>query len=594
MPAPDLSAQYESRRAQLQSSLDEARSQSIFSMLLFGVALLLIPTAAFFAFRDQSSPLFVLAAAALAIFRGLRLHHHKDSEDRFWRLRRLYERALQRVNGEWAGSGPDGEDCLEPAHPYATDLNILGHGSLFQLLCTARTSIGRRGLADYLLQLPTAEEILARQAAVKELRDRVDLREAVALLGKFDFSESRHEAFDEWAAAPPFVFIKAIQYLALASSALVALLALGTLSTLIHWRVTVEVALPILGLNFAIGALYHEPVKAMISQLRHLAVEIAVLRDGVHFLETHQFDSPKLQALSAAVRDQSKALRRLERYLGALNERDKEWFYGPSLLLLTATQICMAVEQWRASHSLQSCITAWAEYEALNALATYAYENLDNAFPTLAPPQLPVYRAEALGHPLLTADSCVTNDLHLGADLRFYLVSGSNMSGKSTLLRSIGVNAVLALAGAPVRARSLLLSPLTICASLSVVDSLAEGKSRFMAEMDKLRQILDLSAAQPPVLFLIDEIFSGTNSRDRRVAAEAVVRTLIANGALGALSTHDLALAEIADIPAFHGANVHIGSRGNGDPLDFDYLLKPGVSDETNALAIARLAGVPV
>ena len=115
-----------------------------------------------------------------------------------------------------------------------------------------------------------------------------------------------------------------------------------------------------------------------------------------------------------------------------------------------------------------------------------------------------------------------------------------------------------------------------------------------MAEMDKLRQILDLSASHPPVLFLIDEIFSGTNSRDRRVAAEAVVRTLIVNGALGALSTHDLALAEIADIPTFHGANVHIGSRGNGDPLDFDYLLKPGVSDETNALAIARLAGVPV
>jgi DNA mismatch repair ATPase MutS len=168
------------------------------------------------------------------------------------------------------------------------------------------------------------------------------------------------------------------------------------------------------------------------------------------------------------------------------------------------------------------------------------------------------------------------------------------MSGKSTLMRSIGLGAVLAAAGAPMRARKLRLSLFSTCASLSIQDSIQEGVSRFKAELDRLRETIRLAREQPPVLFLIDEIFSGTNSRDRRVAAEAVVRTLVSAGAVGAISTHDLGLAEIADLPGLAGRNVHMGSRQGGGPLDFDYLLKPGVSTETNALAIARLAGVPI
>jgi DNA mismatch repair ATPase MutS len=165
------------------------------------------------------------------------------------------------------------------------------------------------------------------------------------------------------------------------------------------------------------------------------------------------------------------------------------------------------------------------------------------------------------------------------------------MSGKSTLLRAIGLNAVLAFAGAPVRAAALRISGLTLFASLSIVDSLLNGKSRFMAEVDRLRRTIE-SARNRSVLFLIDEIFSGTNSRDRRIAAEAVVRTLVDRQAIGALSTHDLALCEIADSENSAGINVHMGSGGG--PLDFDYRLKPGATNEANALAIARMAGVPV
>jgi DNA mismatch repair ATPase MutS len=205
-----------------------------------------------------------------------------------------------------------------------------------------------------------------------------------------------------------------------------------------------------------------------------------------------------------------------------------------------------------------------------------------------------VYEADSLGHPLLSHETCVRNNVQLNGDCRFLVVSGSNMSGKTTLLRAIGMNAVLAFAGAPVRAQALRLSRLSICASLSVVDSLLNGKSKFLAEMDRLRRTLETAVAGTPVLFLIDEILSGTNSRDRRIASEAVVRTLVNRGAIGALSTHDLALSEIAELEELRGMNMHTGSRDEGGPMDFDYLLKPGVTTEANALAIARMAGVPV
>jgi DNA mismatch repair ATPase MutS len=255
----------------------------------------------------------------------------------------------------------------------------------------------------------------------------------------------------------------------------------------------------------------------------------------------------------------------------------------------------MAIEQWRREHaeSLKIWMGAWAEFEALNALAAYSFENPENTFPEVADGSA-CFEAREMCHPLLSHTSCIANDVELNPSVPFYVISGSNMSGKSTLLRAIGLNAVLAFAGAPVRADYLRLSGLSIVASMSIVDSLLKGKSKFLAEVDRLRQAILSAAENRSVLFLVDEIFSGTNSRDRRIAAEAVVRTLVKKGAIGALSTHDLALTEIASADGMCGVNVHMGSKDERDPMDFDYRLKPGVTRESNALAIARMAGVPV
>jgi DNA mismatch repair ATPase MutS len=237
------------------------------------------------------------------------------------------------------------------------------------------------------------------------------------------------------------------------------------------------------------------------------------------------------------------------------------------------------------------------ELEAAAALGTYAFDRPGDPFPeVLAPSEGPLFDGRSLGHPLLPEASCVRNDLSLGVagGPRALVVSGSNMSGKSTFLRTCGVNVVLALAGAPVRAAALRLSPLALGASIRVVDSLQEGESKFYAEITRLRRILDLTRGEPPVLFLLDEILHGTNSHDRRIGAEAVIRALLERGAIGLVTTHDLALARIAEEPGSRLANVHFEDTLEGGRVRFDYRLRPGVVQRSNALALMREVGLEV
>ncbi len=548
-----------------------------------------------YAIRGQMSFLWPPLPIPVAAISASRLRQARQTKSRLWRLKHFYDRAVQRVNGNLLRSGFTGEEFRDPNHVYATDLNVLGEGSLFELLCIARTSIGRRGLAKYLLETPGLEETLLRQEAVRELRERTNLRERIATLGEFEFLESHHDTFDHWLNSPRLSFARPMPFIAAVTSALLAAIVVAGLLGLLPWSNVAIWISPLIAFHAAVGLLFRSRVNQMCERLRPVAIETGVLREALHLLESEEFRSAKLRQLVEQTRTGSASIRKLERLLNALEQRHKEWFYGPSLLLLAGTQLCMAVEQWRREHgeSLRMWLEAWAEFEALNALAAYGYENPENTFPELSRDRA-CFQARDLGLPLLPQTACVANDINLAPESPFYIVSGSNMSGKSTLLRAIGLNAVLAFAGAPVRARDLRLSGLSIFASLSLVDSLLNGKSKFLAEVDRLRQAIKSEVPNRPVLFLVDEILSGTNSRDRRIAAEAVVRTLVNRGAIGALSTHDLAITEIANSEGLHGVNVHMGSRHELDPMNFDYLLKPGVTTETNALAIARLAAVPV
>jgi hypothetical protein len=587
--------QYETRVSELQAGISQLQLPQIHAAAIFAIALGVFLTTAFYAIRGEASFFWSSLPVPVAAISARRLQRYRELKLRMWRLKRFYDRSVRRMQGDGAGTGVTGEEFANPGHVYATDLGVVGEGSLFELLCTARTSIGRRGLADYLLKPQVLEETLSRQDAVRELHARTDLREKIATLGDFDFSESCPGAFEDWLHSSRFSVAFPLRVLSLITSTLLlGFVVAGLLGVILWANVAIAIA-PLLALHAGIGIFFRSRVNRMLPFLHSMSIETSVLREGLQILEQERFQSVKLRQLTEQVRDSSRSIRKLERLLDAIGQRDKDWFYLASRALLAGTQSCIAIEQWRTDHGVEltGWIRVWAEFEALNALATYSFENPDNTFPEFVNIAAH-FEAQGLGHPLLPHASCVANDVSLSRECPVYVISGSNMSGKSTLLRSIGLNAVLAFAGAPVRARALRLSGLSIFASLSTVDSLLNGKSKFLAEVDRLRQAIESDVPCKPVLFLVDEIFGGTNSRDRRTAAEAVVRTLLNRGAIGALSTHDLTLTEIVNAPGTSGANMHMASRNERDPLEFDYRLKAGITTETNALAIARMAGVPV
>jgi len=251
----------------------------------------------------------------------------------------------------------------------------------------------------------------------------------------------------------------------------------------------------------------------------------------------------------------------------------------------------MAIDRWRVHHGreLIEWLQVLGEFEALISLSAYAREHPHDVLPDLLEGE-PEFDAQGLGHPLLDTGTSVRNDVQLGDGTRFLIVSGSNMSGKSTFLRAMGQNAVLAWMGAPVRCRKLRLSRLAIGAAIRLQDSLTDGRSHFFAEMDRLRRMIQ-AAGEGPMLFLADEIMSGTNSHDRRIAAEWVVRALLLRSAIGAITTHDLTLTEIA-AGGLPGRNVHFEDTGEGGDIRFDYTLRDGILTRSNALNIAHLLGI--
>jgi hypothetical protein len=594
--------EYQNKLQDLHASLAHTlATQARLGLLAAGLALLLAASVVGFltraaTFRHALPACMMLAFATTALFHRYRQQRAKSSK--LSRLRRLYEGGVDRIQGSWAGKGVTGEEFSREGHPYEEDLNIFGRGSMFELLCTARTGLGRQRLAEYLLDLPQAEETVAREEAVRELAPHADLREKTFLLGTYAFRDCEWKPFEEWLEAAPVTAHRSTRFLVfLSSCAIILMLLIPWLAApgAGLWVLVAPYLFAAIAIQIAFAFYLRAKVRPVLATVREIGPEIEVFRQGLELLQVQQFSSPKLKRLVEAVKGADRAVRRLGRLIAAVEQCNKDWFYGPSRLLQVPAQLALAVERWKIRHGgeLKVWLSAWAEFEALSSLGAYAHEHPEDTFPEIVN-CAPMFEANGLGHPLLPEQVCVRNDVRLDKDRRFYIVSGSNMAGKSTFLRALGINAVLASAGAPVRAFRVRMSCFAVGASVAIVDSLAAGKSKFIAEVERLREVLRLTTGLKPVLFVIDEILAGTNSRDRRTAAEAFVRALIEAGAVGALSTHDLALAEIAAFPGSGGINVHMESRDPADPFAFDYLLKPGVSTHSNALAIARLAGVKV
>jgi hypothetical protein len=560
-----------------------------------------------------------LTLIPIALFVWLLVSHEQTirARRRAQASARFYELGLARIDGTWSGRGVSGAQFVEEHHPYAGDLDLFGNGSLFELICLAVTTAGRARLASWLKAPSTSlEEVRARQEAVAELRDAVPLRDDLAIVATEVARDVEAAKLDEWSAMPPMTIgrgerlaarilpIVTGAYLVILLPKLFAMLVglthegatlqLGALANLPSWPL-IPLLLAEMWLARDLGA----RIEHVVSAVERTEPALALFAGVLERLEKEQFSSARLVALRARLnRDgqpASEQIERLRRLVALLDARRNQFFSPIGMMLLWTTNVALAIERWRVESGgdIGGWIEAVAELEALASLASFAFEHPGFAMPALEPSG-PLFDAVALGHPLIPANRRVTNDIRLDPDLRLLVVSGSNMSGKSTMMRSVGIAAVLGLAGAPVCARSLRLAPMAVGASIRINDSLQEGASRFYAEILRIRQVLELSQGPVPLLFLLDEILAGTNSHDRRIGAEAVVRSLVARGAAGLMSTHDLALAQIVDTVGASARNVHFEDHIEEGRVVFDYKMREGVVTKSNALALMRSVGIEV
>ena len=549
----------------------------------------------------------------IVVFIAVAIYHANvdRARARVERAANVYRRGLARSEDRWTGQGQTGERFNDPHHVYAADLDLFGTGSLFELVSTARTRMGENALASWLLAPATVDEVRERQAAVAELRTLLDLREELAVLGENKDIGVQPDALLAWAEAPNQLNQAWLLWIA-------SLLPLLAVAGVVIWNVY-GFASPFLVVVLVEAGLikgFAKPLHSILYGTENAFDDLKLLAALPQRLEREPFKSPLLQKLLGKLASHgvqaSRIIARLGTVVQMIESRRNPLLQLLQVPLMYPVHTALAAERWRRSHG--HAVREWLEVigtiEALISLGTYSYEHPEDVFPDVVAgsshaPSLPspgdrgrepegMFSGESLGHPLIAAAKCVRNDVHIDGPTRALLISGSNMSGKSTLMRTVGINTVLAMAGATVCARRLQLTPLQVGASIRINDSLHEGSSRFYAEIKRLRQLHELSGRKPALLFLLDEVLQGTNSRDRRIGAEGVVRAFIEQGAIGLISTHDLALTDIDVGGNGRLRNMHFQDELVDGRMSFDFTLRDGVVTRSNGIELMRSIGLKV
>jgi len=518
-------------------------------------------------------------------------------------LTRINEEALKRLARVWADLPLRQPFTVDPTHPYAVDLDIFGHASLFHLIASLRTPVGERTLARWLLA-PAAPEVVAnRQRAVAELVPLLELRDEIAIFSR-RVADSRldPEPVLAWAEGEPWLRERRpLVWIARVSPPILGMLLVAQIAGLIPYPLW----LPFLAVNvivcFMLGSRAYRTVSRLWEQegaLRQYAVLCELVVSG-------PFQSRALTRMQADLNSQGEPAHQRIRRLRALTSftipRSAVLYWPIQLVTLWDVQVMAALESWqmRDGGSVRTWLAAVGEVEALCALAALAQDNPSWTFPDVRAAER-VISGRALGHPLLPPAARVDNDCELGPPGTVLLVTGSNMSGKSTLLRAIGVNLVLAGTGAPICADALIMPPVELWTSMRVQDSLAQGVSFFMAELQRLKAVVDAArrgtaAGERTFCYLLDEILQGTNTFERQIAARRILAHLVDVGAIGAVSTHDLTLADASELNAalrlVHFTET-IAAGPRGPEMTFDYALRPDLATSSNALRLMEIVGL--
>ncbi len=527
---------------------------------------------------------------------------------------RLYRSGLARIEDKWAGTGATGERFRDPKHVYAEDLDLFGRGCLFELLSTARLPMGEERLASWLTAFSPIADVIERQKTVAELRDKLDLREDIALTSEDLRPRVNPSALNAWAEAAPLLMAQGMRYVFVA-------FALAAIATFIYIFVG-QMIWPfaaVLAIELIFYRTWHGRAEKVMSALNSNAEGLALFSRILERIEGEPFTSQHLQQRANDLRSTSAsvAVRTLSRIVYWVDGREGMLAKVLDLPLLYSLQTGFAADAWRMrwGKHVRSWMDTAAEVEALLSLASYSFEHPADPYPQFvaaersgggsisgasdgnsagSAPEIPVFEGVELGHPLIAQWECVRNSVRLDAATRVMLVSGSNMSGKSTLLRTVGINVVLAMAGAPVRAKSLRLTDIALGTRIRSTDSLQEGRSNFYTEILHIRSVFELLNGSAPLLFLFDEVLEGTNSKDRLIGAEGLLRALIDHGAIGIITTHDLALTAITRSLGSAIQNFHFEDHIENGEMRFDYKLREGVVTRSNAIELMRLIGLRV
>jgi hypothetical protein len=515
-------------------------------------------------------------------------------------LAAVNQEALARIAREWDGLARVPERG-PPGHAYAHDLDIFGHGSVARLLGSAGTGVGRRRLHRWLLAPAEAGVARRRQEAVRELVPLLDFRQQLQVAGRLAGDPPRRalEEFLTWAEDRPWLLRRPFLVW---TSRLIPLATLALLTLHLEGVLMRPWWLAPLAAGLALAALVRRPVGRLLDRASLGDASLREYAGLVERIQAQEFRSAPLRSIGEGLR-QADARRQLER-LAWLTEMAGLRHSGIFYLIVHLTtlwdlHVLWGLERWqrRAGREVRAWVDRVAELDAAAALSAIVLDEPGWSFPELTEAGA-VLEARGLAHPLLSAAQRVANDVDVGPPGTFLMVTGSNMSGKSTLLRAIGVNAVLALAGGPVCASRLRLPPLDVRTSMRVEDSLERGVSLFMAELQQLKRVVDAASSAGEgrvLLYLLDEILHGTNTAERQVAVREVLGHLLLRPAIGAISTHDLELATTEPLasavrPLHFQETIH--PDGHEPPMTFDYRVRPGIATSTNALKLVRMVGL--
>lgn len=490
----------------------------------------------------------------------------------------------------------DGAQLQPKVHDYANDMDIFGQASLFQMLNRTTSDMGANTLGNWLLFPAAKNNILERQTAVKELREKLLWRQHLQALGKEKrISTSTQTRLENWLQAPnAFIGFQPWKWLRIVLPAIMI-------------GISIAAYFDVVSMNVFYGGLFifaiiafqiNKVVSPIHVQLSKMVDELEALSKSIDSIEKEKFNSPLLQLMQKQfihpTDNASQQLKQLHKILDRLDLRYNIVLSAPlNLWLLWNLQQVLDLEKWKQQHteSIHHWFEALGQFESLNCFANLQFNYPHWCYPILKEAHFSINATE-LGHPLIPENKRVNNKINIDYRGEIMLITGSNMAGKSTYLRSVGINVILAMAGAPVCAKSFSISPVQLISSMRIADNLEESTSTFYAELKKLKNVIDKVNANEPVFVLLDEILRGTNSLDRHTGSVALVKQLIKQKAAAIIATHDVALAELKNQFPQHILNFHFDVQVDKEELHFDYLLKEGVCTSLNASILMKKIGI--